>query len=296
MRGCACRGTAGFAHVSCLAEQAKILCDEAEEKNSDDNQWSRWHRCSLCKQGYHGVVRCALGWACWKAYLGRPAGERLADETRDLALSALGNGLSQAKQHADALSVREVELSIQRRCGAPESAILKTQVNLASTYASLGRSNEALQMKRDVYFGHLKVKGEEHPHTLTVGTNYAAQLLTEKRHTEAKSLLLKMLPVSRRVGENHDLTLRMRGCYAEALYSDPDATLSDVREAVNTLEEMYRTARRVFGDAHPFATAIGSRVRLSQQVLSGHEKAHTLGKLQGAPVKVNIVRIKPPDK
>ena len=31
MRGCACRGTAGFAHVSCLAEQAKILLAEAEE-------------------------------------------------------------------------------------------------------------------------------------------------------------------------------------------------------------------------------------------------------------------------
>ena len=31
MRGCSCRGTAGFAHVSCLAEQAKILVAEAEE-------------------------------------------------------------------------------------------------------------------------------------------------------------------------------------------------------------------------------------------------------------------------
>ena len=35
MRGCACRGTAGFAHVSCLAEQAKILVAEAEENNLD---------------------------------------------------------------------------------------------------------------------------------------------------------------------------------------------------------------------------------------------------------------------
>ena len=25
---CACRGTAGFAHVSCLAEQAKILMED----------------------------------------------------------------------------------------------------------------------------------------------------------------------------------------------------------------------------------------------------------------------------
>ena len=33
MRGCACRGTAGFVHVSCLVEQAKILVAEAEENN-----------------------------------------------------------------------------------------------------------------------------------------------------------------------------------------------------------------------------------------------------------------------
>ena len=36
VRMCACRGTAGFAHVSCLAEQAKILVAEAEENNLDD--------------------------------------------------------------------------------------------------------------------------------------------------------------------------------------------------------------------------------------------------------------------
>merc|ERR1719343_90885 len=35
VRGCACRGTAGLAHVSCLAEQAKILYAEAEANNLD---------------------------------------------------------------------------------------------------------------------------------------------------------------------------------------------------------------------------------------------------------------------
>ena len=30
VRGCSCRGTAGFAHVSCLARQAKILIEDAE--------------------------------------------------------------------------------------------------------------------------------------------------------------------------------------------------------------------------------------------------------------------------
>ena len=56
--------------MSCLAEQAKILFAEAEENNLDDKvqneRFRRWESCSLCKQKYHGVVRCALGWACWK--------------------------------------------------------------------------------------------------------------------------------------------------------------------------------------------------------------------------------------
>ena len=72
----ACRGTAGFAHVSCLAEQAKILFAEAEENNLGakawNERWRRWQTCSLCEQDYYGVVRCALGWACWKTHVGRP--------------------------------------------------------------------------------------------------------------------------------------------------------------------------------------------------------------------------------
>ena len=75
VRGCACRGTAGFAHVSCLAEQAKILVDEGMENHLDEKvlqeRWARWMVCSQCEQQYHGVVACALGWACWKTYVGR---------------------------------------------------------------------------------------------------------------------------------------------------------------------------------------------------------------------------------
>jgi len=65
VRGCACgdrdgvaSGTTGIAHVSCLAEQAKILVEEAEENNLPTAKaWDRWHMCGLCEQTYHGVVR-----------------------------------------------------------------------------------------------------------------------------------------------------------------------------------------------------------------------------------------------
>ena len=94
VRGCSCRGTAGLAHVSCLAEQAKILVAEAEENNLGNKpfneRWARWYTCSLCEQHYHSVVACALGWACWKTHVGRPR----ADQASDPAMTQLGNGLS----------------------------------------------------------------------------------------------------------------------------------------------------------------------------------------------------------
>ena len=36
-----------------------------------DDRWEeveRWYACGLCEQEYHGIVRCALGWACWKTH------------------------------------------------------------------------------------------------------------------------------------------------------------------------------------------------------------------------------------
>ena len=177
VRGCACRGTAGFAHVSCLAEQAKILFAEAEENNlglkAKNERFNRWHSCSLCEQRYHGVVFCALGWACWKTYLGRPE----TDGARRSAIQVLGNGLGAAKRHEDALSVREAELSMERRLGdSEEHNILDTQINLADTYRSLGRFQEALHLRRDVYSGRLKLNGEEHRKTLIAAYNYAITL------------------------------------------------------------------------------------------------------------------------
>ena len=42
------------------------------------------------------------------------------------------------------------------------------------------------------------------------------------------------------------------GCFTGgALYMDTGATLDDVREAVTTLEDTERIARRVLGGAHP---------------------------------------------
>jgi len=268
VRGCACRGTAGFAHVSCLAEQAKILVAEAEENNSNDDKWERWYECSLCEQSYHGVVRCALGWACWKTYVGRPE----ADRCQRMAMTQLGNGLFDANHHEDALAVYETEMAIKRRLGASEHAMIRVKSNLASTFRKVGRLEEALQMRKDVYFGFLTLNGKEHRETLVAANNYGSILDELKRFEEAKTLLRETVPVARRIfGDCNELTLRMRFVYTQTLYLDEGATLDDLRESVATLEELDRTARRVLGAAHPITLNIEQALRHAQPVLRARE-------------------------
>jgi hypothetical protein len=185
-------------------------------------------------------------------------------------MTQLGNGLSAVGNWADALSVREAELSTLRRIGAPLSAILAAQGNLANTYQYLGRLDEALPLRQDVYSGRVRLSGEEHELTLVAANNYASSLVDLQRFEEAKALLRKTNPVARRViGASHELTLRMGWTYALALYKDDGATLADLREAVTTLVETTQTARRVLGGAHPLLAPIEISLRNAGAALSG---------------------------
>ena len=93
-----------------------------------------------------------------------------------------------------------------------------------------------------------------------------------ERFEEARSLLRKTMPVARRVlGESQELTLQMRWNYATALYKDASATLDDLREAVTTLEDTERIARRVLGGAHPVAAGIELSLRNARSVLAARE-------------------------
>ena len=191
---------------------------------------------------------------------------------RSFAMRRLGNGLGVAGHFRDALSVQEAELALKRRIGANEDDILVAQGNIAITYKALGRLEEALSIKRDVYSGRLRLNGEEHEETLRDANNYASTLIGLDRFEEAKSLLRKTIPVARRVlGESREYTLRMRWCYGQALYKDPAATLDALREAVTTLEEIEPSARRVLGGAHPTTKVIEYDLPKARAALAARE-------------------------
>jgi hypothetical protein len=168
--------------------------------------------------------------------------------------------------------VKEAELSLLRRLGAHEEHILVVQNNLASTYHSVGRGEEAIRIERDVYSGHTRLYGEEHERTLVAANNYATSLVDLRRFEEAKAVMRKTIPVARRVlGDDYSLTLRMRKDLAKVLWHDTDATLDDLHEAVTTLEEIERTARRVFGGAHPLTSALARDLRIVRAVLAARD-------------------------
>ena len=66
---------------------------------------------------------------------------------------------------------------------------------------------------------------------------------------------------------------RPRSLYAQAVYRDDGATLDDLREAVATLEDAERIARRVFGGQHPLTVDTEKGVRVSRAKLRAREDA-----------------------
>ena len=252
---CACRGTSGFAHVSCLAEQVNILVAEAEEKNlgnkAFDERWTRWDTCRLCEQDYHGAVERALGWACWKTYAGRPE----ADQARRTAMQVLGQALYRVDQAKDALAVFEAELDTERRVtdfDSDDDGALIIQTNIADCYYDLKRYGDAIALRRAVYNKRLAKYGPMNADVIRGGLNVARSLVQDYYFEEAKPFLRDLIPKAESVhGRKHTVTLHLRQLYAEAIYKHCDSNLDEQREAIAMLEDDCRIARQVFGPSHP---------------------------------------------
>ena len=59
--------------------------------------------------------------------------------------------------------------------------------------------------------------------------------------------------------------------YACTLYKDNGATLDDIHEAVTTLEDAERIARRVLGGSHPLTAGIENDLRNAWAALRARE-------------------------
>ena len=246
--------------MSCLAEEAGILVAEAEENNLGDQaanqRLNRWLVCGLCEQEYRGVVMHALGWACWRMYLGRPED----DMVRMNAMTALGNGLRAVSQIKKRLGLLESQLALMIRNRVHPEALLANQGAIATCLEHLGRIEESQKLAVQVHGRTKELLGTRHKNTIISAGNLAISLQDSGRHAEALSLTAEYIPVSEsELGPHDSATLRLRNSYlrsrcfevVERSQVDPSVSLEDIREIAVSFEDLYRTALRVLGGQHP---------------------------------------------
>ena len=236
----------GLAHLSCLVWQAEASVKEKEEWNTGEGI-RKWAKCFDCGQRFHGVVKLALGWACWKTYLGRPQ----TDAWRRWAIFLLGNAISVSKPE-DAFSVFEANLTLLRRYWPHDlENILITQGRLVDCLSKIGRQAEALNLKREIYAETEAMYGAVHKETLAVAYNLAVAMELNNHNDEAVSFMRKHLPVARRlIGPDDSLTLLMSAFLAKNTTAK-GCTYEELLQAVTLMQDTVQRLRRVFGLAHP---------------------------------------------
>ena len=251
VRGCACRGSLGAAHLSCLTRQA-VLANEYDPSHTGPwdgaAQWSRWHTCRLCEQNYHGIVSCALAWRCWATY-GRRA--FCSDPLRNAAMNWLGVGLLNAERVKEALSVSQAYLADVRYYFPSDlNQILNAQEMVSKCYNKLGQHKKALRMQRDIFERRLAL-GHTGINTMRAAACLAYTLVALGYYREAKVFAFERHLEAKEVPKCEQSCIELQMSFANATWKDPGASQDDARNAATLLDMTYRHSRRVLGMLHP---------------------------------------------
>ena len=291
VRGCACRGTAGVAHLSCLARQAEIAVDDDPTHGREplDTRFARWNQCRLCGQYYTKTVRCALGWACWKTYLSRDDPRYVKGSggfgIRALAMNTLGGGLVMVRRHKDALNVFNALWMYSRSLGIPEAGLINIHANMARCYGNLGLREEQLTQTRRIFKVKEEVFGTSDKETILEAVSLSRTLLETKGYAENATMLRRMIPAATRsIGRDHYLTLKLRWYFACTRVEPANATLEDMVEAEKDLAIVAKTWRRIFGDANDEMRDVMSCLRTTRKTIEDKAAAE-LASLEVAPAE-----------
>ena len=259
VRACACRGTAGVAHLSCLIRMASV-------RENDDigvrGTWCQWHTCHTCKSKFHGGMACALGWAFWKHSLDETKDDPTdvvpaATITRiDRALGTLCGGLFEKGRHEDVIAVGKVHLEwVQRYKPDDRVGIIRIRSNLASCHGSLGQHELALAMGRDVYAMHVFNQSpmDEICHA---AYTLAQHLVETEKYDEARLLVQERLPDVMKLehveGPEFNLQFRRLTGLIEYLTGE-DAQKA---RAVDFLKRVLESSCQHLGEGHPLTLTI----------------------------------------
>jgi hypothetical protein len=158
-QGCACRGSAGLAHVECIAKaaQSKIEQNPTIAPNHMRN------RCPTCMQSYTGPMQVALAQLHWDAVKTLPED----DGSRLEALNHLAESVRDTGDFAAALPLQEELVALGRRRYPNAGSTMQDVGNLANLLgewpAELPR---AIKLQEESAAWFEKNRGQDAPGTL----------------------------------------------------------------------------------------------------------------------------------
>ena len=242
--GCGCRGSAGFAHVRCVAGAARHKSDT-------------WRMCPTCQQLFTGAFEVAMARQRVELQSDKPA----EDEERLEALEALAVA-NRAADPAETLRVYEELLDVRRRAAMADPHAVTSHSN-RQLIAALGRVASAHQEMGD-YTSALPLYEEELHHWHEIGTDESGELTLDEAalvcmnnlgalyrqmddNFNARPLLESALDARRQVlGDDHMHTLSSISNLGSLLNE-----VGDHKLGLELLKEAAGTARRVLGPGHP---------------------------------------------
>ena len=233
-RGCACRGDSGLSHVRCMARYA--------ESQDVHHGVAAWKTCRTCKQPFTGKMRRCLAETLVQTYYENVDESGRLDAELNLAESLMADG-----EYVEAVRMmRGVLQKRERKLPHDDIRMLETKSFLAWALSTL-RPDEAERLNREVLAVHRRIRGDEHPNTLTVMSNLSSNFINQGKLADAESLEREILVARRRVlGPEHPHTLSTIGILSVSL-----AKQGKYAEAESIVRELLAVRRRVLGEHHP---------------------------------------------
>ena len=241
--GCACRGSAGGAHLSCLVAAAQA---------KGDGYGLAWCTCPTCKQQYTGPINVGLARAAWSWFQNRAE----SSKERLLALHYLVGALAGSHTEAARAEARplheEVLATMRRSHGDAHPATLRSMTTFAGLLDDMGDPAAALALLVEALPGCRRAWGEEGAATLNCMNILASVRWKVGQLAQARSIseeaMMALRQAERRTGAHESIHIAAQIlCNSGALL----VKIGDLQTGMALHDESVTIARRVLGEVHP---------------------------------------------
>ena len=268
--GCACRGSAGLAHVECrlrLAESKTILTRHTTKVATE------WWKCSTCTSHFTGETRRYLSsklTALSSAHSGNAW-------LRDVAMhQQISTELAETRYAEAERNARAHHARLRHTFGDEAKLTLAAADLLATALAKQvgiqGKKGEAVHIQRAVLEATRRASGDESGETLNAAGKLAETLTRMQMHAEAESLIRAGIDTTTRVFGTSDLhTLAQRHALALCFCSQ-----GKWDEAERIFRDVLNVTRRIQGPDHPSVVDLVYNIALTRKKLGDHDEASAL--------------------